>query len=161
MRRLLLLLLLAFPLTSSVAVADETVFRALPDGGFTSIEQRHQPGQWLLVMVWASDCEVCNREVHAYSDFHLMHADDDARVLGVSVDGWGSRDAASKFITDHDVQFDNLVAEPGDFARFYRQRTGTSFSGTPTFLVYDPQGHLAAKQVGAVPVAMIEEFINR
>ena len=44
-------------------------------------------GKWLIVMMWASDCYICNREAHQYVDFHLVHADEDATVLGISLDG--------------------------------------------------------------------------
>ena len=33
--------------------------------------------------------------------------------------------------------------------------------GTPSFLLFDPQGNLLAQQVGAVPPELIEEFIAK
>lgn len=124
-------------------------------GDFTGQER------WLVVMLWASDCPVCNAEVHQYNDFHTFHADSDARVLGISLDGAAKQDAAREFIRRHEVIFPNLIGEPADVAGLYRQLVGRPFAGTPTFLIYDPAGDLVAQQVGAVPVNLIEEFIGR
>jgi hypothetical protein len=42
---------------------------------------------------------------------------------------------------------------------WYTSVTGRQWVGTPTFLVYDPEGTLRAQQAGAVPTELIEQFI--
>jgi peroxiredoxin len=112
-------------------------------------------------MIWASDCHICNAEAYQYVDFHDMHEDDNATVLGVSMDGWDRRAEALAFIERHSLSFTNLIAEPGDVVSLYRQLTGKRFVGTPSLLVFNPQGELRAGQAGAVPTRAIEEFIRR
>ena len=92
-------------------------------------------GKWLVVMMWASDCHICNREAHQYVDFHMIHSDTDATVLGISLDGENHKNEALGFIKKH--------------------------SGTPTFLIYSPKGELKAAQAGAVPTELIEDFIKK
>jgi len=44
---------------------------------------------------------------------------------------------------------------------YYGMLTGASFRGTPTILIYDPDGELRAAQAGAVPVDVIEAYIAK
>jgi peroxiredoxin len=125
-----------------------------------SIENYTGKGKWLVVMFWASDCHVCNVEAHQYVDFHFAHADDNASVLGVSLDGLNNKVAAEGFIKKHKVNFPNLIGEPEDVANMFTRLTGVLWRGTPTFLIYSPSGKLLVQQVGAVPTEMIEEFIS-
>ncbi|GJL81882.1 MAG: hypothetical protein DHS20C01_15160 [marine bacterium B5-7] len=134
--------------------------RNLNDGSEQSIEQLQESGKWTIVMIWASDCAVCNREASQYSDFNMMYADDKAKVVGISLDGWADRVDAADFVDRHQVSFENLVAERAEFLPYYERLTGSRWVGTPSFLVYSPDGELKAKQVGAVPVELIEQFIG-
>ncbi len=146
-------------LAVSAAAADTVLFRDLASGEPREFADYREADKWMVVMIWASDCPVCNREVSGYSDFHLMHEQDDAIILGVSIDGEAGRDDALGFVDNHQVAFENVITEAGAFARRYRELTGTRFVGTPAFLLYDPDGTLRAHQVGAVPVEAIEAFI--
>lgn len=130
------------------------------DGKSRTIADYTGHGKWLVVMIWASDCHVCNVEAHHYVDFHSAHHASDARVLGISMDGDSGKADAREFIKRHALNFVNLLGEPDDVAAMYSQLTGRPWVGTPTFLIYDPAGKLTAQQVGAVPVTMIEDFIK-
>jgi len=118
-------------------------------------------GKWLVVMIWASDCRICNREAHQYVDFHMLHSDQDATVLGISLDGESRKKEAEAFIKKHSVDFPNLIAEPATVANFFQESTGQGFAGTPTILNYSPDSKLKADQVGAVPKEIIEDFIKK
>jgi len=126
-----------------------------------SISDYAGQGKWLVVMIWASDCHICNQEAHSYVDFHFAHADDDAEVLGITIDGQEKKAEARKFIERHNINFPSLIGEPADVARLFSELTGTYFVGTPAFLFFDPQGELRAQQVGAVPPELIENFIKQ
>jgi len=131
------------------------------DGKPSSLEQYAGKGKWLVVMLWASDCHVCNQEVHQYKAFHQKHADKDAVMLGVSLDGAAKQPDAKAFMSRHEVNFPNLIGEPEVVAGLYQDLTGAAWTGTPTFLVYTPKGELVGAQVGAVPPEIIESFIER
>lgn len=130
------------------------------NGKPATLQENVGKGKWTLVMIWASDCHICNREVHEYVDFHFVHSDDDATVLGISMDGQGKKADAEKFIKKHKVNFPSLIGEPDDIARLYYELTGAQFVGTPTFLLYDPKGEIKAMQVGALPTELVEKFIK-
>jgi peroxiredoxin len=152
---LVMLLLVAFG-----AVSAEAPFLRDPAGAVHTLDEYTGQGKWTVVMMWASDCHVCNEEAAAYSDFHERHRDTDAAMLGLSLDGWEGREAAREFIRRHALPFPNLIVEPEKGAALYASLTRQPWIGTPTFLVYGPDGTLLAQVVGAVPVAIIEEFIR-
>lgn len=130
------------------------------EGKPSAIENYAGKGKWLVVMLWASDCHVCNQEVHQYNAFHQKHSGKDAVILGVSLDGQEKKSDAQDFVSRHKVGFPNLIGEPEVVAGIYQNLTGSQWIGTPTFMVYTPKGELIGAQVGAVPPATIETFIE-
>lgn len=131
------------------------------DGKPSSIEKYAGKGKWLVVMFWASDCHVCNQEAHQYVDFHFAHSEDNASVLGISLDGAKNKVLAEGFIKKHKVNFPNLIGEPQAIANMFIEKTGVMWAGTPTFLIYNPAGELVVQQIGAVPTELIESFIQQ
>lgn len=117
-------------------------------------------GKWLVVLFWASDCGVCNREAHQYVDFHFTHSDTDASILGISMDGLKNVPNAQGFIKKHDVNFPNLIGEFEDVANMFMELTGAPWYGTPSILIYSPDGKLMVQQAGAVPTTLIEKYIK-
>ena len=156
---------MGFMLTLSVALMFSVVAEAVQlkdfDGNNRSLDDYTGDGKWLVVMIWASDCHVCNQEVNGYVDFHTDHKGRDATVLGISMDGAGGKRDALGFIERHAVNYPNLIGEPAEVASLYASLTGQRWRGTPTFLVYSPDGKLSAQQVGAVPTKLIEQHIQR
>ena len=130
-------------------------------GRGSNLSEHTGNGKWLVVMLWASYCHVCNDEAHQYNQFHLDHHGKDASVIGVSLDGAAGQAEAEAFVRRHDIAFPNLIGEPERVADLYQTLTGTPWRGTPSFLVYGPDGELAAKQEGAVPIHLIEAFISK
>lgn len=131
------------------------------DGRARQLDEFTGKGKWVVVMLWASDCHICNEEAPALNEFHARHANDDAIMLGIGLDGWGGREAAGAFIERHGVTFDSLLVDPGEGTAMYTALTGRPWVGTPTFLVYRPDGVLAAQQVGAIETEVIEGFMAR
>jgi peroxiredoxin len=119
-----------------------------------------QGEHWLVVMIWESNCPACNRIAHQYVDFHEFNAESRARVLGISIDGPAAVVDAKAFVERHQVRFPNLIGDPAEVAMRYRQLTGNAFIGTPSFLLFDPQGQLRGYQAGMMPAEVVERFIE-
>ncbi len=117
-------------------------------------------GKWVVVMIWANECHVCNREVRQYMDFHTRNKDSTAVVLGISINGWSGRSKAQAFIRRHQVNFENILIEPQDLNRFYQTLTGRQFRGTPTILMFARNGEFKGQQPGAVPTKLITKYIQ-
>jgi len=142
----------------STAAWAGSAFRDM-SGNITTLEDQQTPGKWTVVMIWASDCEICNKEVSEYSAFHLKYADKDAQILGLSIDGRQGQSDAEDFIERNEVVFPSLIAEVETVARWYQIETGSQFIATPSFVLIDGEGEVRAAQVGAVPIDIIETFI--
>ena len=151
---ILLVLVFATP-----ALSGSPLFQNLKSGAFETIENHSQQGKWLIVMIWAHDCEICEREVGDYQRFHRKYAEDVATVLGVTLDGTAMQQAAVDFMTRHQLNFENLIAEPEAVTAYYQITTGSRWIGTPSFLIFGPDGELMAKQAGAVSTEIVEQFI--
>ena len=131
------------------------------DGNPQQLEDYTGDGKWLVVMIWASDCHICNMEAPTYNTFHEAQQGKGISVLGISMDGEENKAAAKKFTERHNLSFPNLIGEPGMVSLYYAAMTQESLRGTPTFLVYDPDGEIVAAQAGAVSVDAIESFIAK
>ena len=142
-----------------LAAAEAPRFENLESGKFETVDDHLRDDDWLVVMIWAHDCEICEREVGAYQQFHRRRDGNGARVLGITLDGDQHRREALDFVQRHGLDFDNLLAEPEMLMLYYQLLTDSRWVGTPTFLVFDPRGELLAKQVGAVEVEIVENFI--
>jgi peroxiredoxin len=161
MRRLLAVLLLVMVSAASWALEPLSIPLTDMDGKPTSLQEHTGKGKWLVVMIWAHDCHVCNQEAPNYDKFHTAHKDKDATVLGLSLDGKDLRKEALAFTQRHKLGFPSLIGEPHDVGAIYNGLTGGDFAGTPTFLIFDPKGVIRAEQAGAVPVDLIEQFIRQ
>lgn len=126
-----------------------------------SLNSEIAKGKWTVVMFWASDCHVCAKEAPNYVMFHEKNKRDKAIVLGISLDGNEYKQDAKSFIRNHKLTFRNLIGSRETIAGLYNELTGDIWRGTPTFLIFNPQGKLRAAQEGGVPVKLIEEFIDK
>ena len=162
MKHLITTLMLCLSLNGAVIAkgSTDTLFTDL-SGQPQAIENFTGDGKWLVVMIWANDCGICNQEAPSYAQFHEQHKDRNARVLGLSLDGPSGKDAAQSFVDRHALPFPNLLGEPELVGLKYQMLTQESLRGTPTFLLYGPDGALRAAQAGAVSIDKVAAFIDK
>ena len=129
------------------------------DGRPATMASHTGNGKWLVAMIWASDCHICNMEAAAYEEYYRSKRGTDIGVLGISMDGEDKRSAAREFVARHKLSFPNLIGDAGRVSLYFASLTRESLRGTPTFLVFGPDGEVVAAQAGAVPVASVERFI--
>ncbi len=163
MRITRMLMLFLVMLSAPLAAEESAALGGLKtlDGRDAQLADHVGQGKWLLVMLWASDCVICNREVPALSDFHFEHSDDLAEVIGVSLDGYDKRAEAQAFLDRHDPIYPNYVGEFMPVALGYQVMTGERLLGTPTFLLFTPKGELVANNPGPVSGDAVLRFIDR
>jgi thiol-disulfide isomerase/thioredoxin len=140
--------------------SDWTEVRTL-DGSFTTLSQHFEKDKWTLVMLWTTDCGICQREYPVMSAFHDKHKDDKAKVIGVSLDGYSNLDSITEHINEMPMTFDNLIGEITVVAFNYEAATEESLRGTPTFLMFNPDGELVGHNPGPVKPEALEKFISR
>jgi peroxiredoxin len=145
--------------TPSVINESKITLQDFSDGSVL-FENYIKAKQWTVVMFWASDCHVCNVEANQFVNLHKKYKDKNIRVLGVSVDGKRKKRAAQEFINIHNINFPNLIGELEIITQLYNQYTGETWVGTPTFIIFSPEGKVMAQRPGMLPTELIVGFIE-
>lgn len=131
------------------------------DGKITTLSQHFEEGKWTLVMLWTTNCGICIKEYPTISEFHDKHKNTDAKVIGVSLDGYSQLDQITQHIDDMPMTFENLIGEVSVVSFNYQSSTEEPLRGTPTFMMFNPQGQLVGHNPGPVKIEALEKFISR
>jgi peroxiredoxin len=149
--RLITLILCA--LLSFSAMADPVDFE-LPGLDGKTYRLSDYRGKWVLVNYWATWCPPCREELPELEVFHANHKDKDAVVLGIAMERI-KKDRLQKFVDDQFLSYPILMMKPAASTELGK------VPGLPTSYLVDPQGELAARQVGPVTLDDLEAFINK
>ena len=131
------------------------------DGRHASLGEFLNKDRWTLVMIWTTYCGACRKQYPMISSFHSKHKDHDATVLGIALDGYDQQQKIKTYQAAHAQNFPSVMADADDFISKYQRATGESFTGTPTYLLFDAKGGLRAYIDGLVAVADIEAYLKR
>jgi len=118
-------------------------------------------GQWTLVMLWTTDCIPCEEQKPMIQDFHNSHVESNARVIGLALDGPDKQNEIEKLIEKHQPNYVNLITFDDVFPRQFEEQTGKTFSVTPTYVFYKPDGELMGVHVGKVSREALESVVAR
>jgi cytochrome c biogenesis protein CcmG, thiol:disulfide interchange protein DsbE len=120
--------------------ADGAAFRRL-------LEDLH--GTPVVVNLWASWCEPCEREMPMLSSAARRHRS----VQFVGVDSLDARASAESFIDDYDVPFPSLFDPDGSI------RTELGSLGLPVTVFYDAEGTRVAQIDGELTREALDEHL--
>jgi len=148
-------------LLTAVGVVNGMELQSIEDGAPVELENLTGHGKWTLVMIWATNCHICKIQKPDISAFHNEHKDIDAHVVGVALDGYDRVDAVVDYVKDNNVSFPNYVGNGAIIASHYFGMTEEMFRGTPTYLLFNPEGELLANNPGLLTVEALESFIAR
>ena len=161
-RKNLTFLLFVVLFSTSHAIFSAGVDPLLKDlqGGEQRLSDYLGKGKWVLFNVWGPKCPPCLEEVGELTSFQDAHQDKDAIVVSLVLDypsfGYAKIEQVETFADEYFINFVVLLGD-SDLAE---QVTGERLQGTPSTYLYDPDGKLAAVQVGAVTQKMIEDFMQ-
>ena len=110
-------------------------------------------------MLWAHNCHVCIEETPVISDFNDRR--DDVDVIGVSIDGIKNKQLAEQFLERSKPSFPSYISELAVVSFNYQLLTEEEFRGTPTFLLFTPDGTLLGNNPGKLSLEALEGFIDR
>lgn len=146
--------------TMTEMVQPEVVFQAQTlDGDTVNLADQIGQGKWTLVMFWQVECSVCRQQEPVISEFHEKYSEDNAEVIGISIDGMERIDDVKDFLASRDLSYPNYVGDLGMMAFNYQAVTENSFRGTPTYLLFSPDGKLEGDNPGPVRMEALENFI--
>ncbi|HIO93354.1 MAG TPA: TlpA family protein disulfide reductase [Leucothrix mucor] len=143
----------AFLLLNSAALAFTDI-----KGKKVELEKQLGGGKWSIVEIWASDCHACR--LHMPSMVKFDGKLENARIIGVTLDGQEGIEDSKSFIKKFDMKFKNIISNPIEVNAWMQKNVGESLIGTPTFMIFDPEGKLAAAQPGPVATDSLETFIK-
>ena len=155
-------LLTAFLLTTAgTASASGMELQSVKDGAPTTLDNLTGNGKWTLVMIWATDCHICKIQKPEMSAFHNERKDVDAHIVGIALDGPKQMDLINDYMVDNNVSFPTFVGDTAIIASHYFGMTEENLRGTPTYLLFNPEGELLAINPGRLTVEALEAFIAR
>lgn len=160
---LVMALVMMLGLLVSQSVFAVTPFRDLmnTDGKIVDTSRDFGHGKWTLVMLWSTDCVICTKQNPMISAFHEKHRNVDAQVIGIALDGPMNIDNVNAYIERHQLPFTNYIGRMDLVAMNYQILTQEPLRGTPTYLLFDPQGNLKGNNPGPVRAVAVEEFMAR
>lgn len=124
---------------------------------------------WLLIKLWSVDCGVCRQQVPVVSKIYAnaMAASDaneesyTLTVLGISIDSVDRKKEVEQYIKAQAPAYPNWRGEYFSLAQWFKTVALEDFRGTPTYLLFDPEGGLAAVQTSILKLDSIDKFIDR
>ncbi len=144
---------LSFLLLSNTASA----FSKITDGQKDDIKNHIGKGKWTVLEVWTSDCPQCRSHMPEMVKFDGKL--ENARLLSVSLDGLRGIQNAKDFVSEFKIKFPTIISNPIEMNVWMQENLGESLIGTPTFILFDPEGKLVAAQPGIVATSSLEKFI--
>jgi len=134
-----------------------------------TIDEEEQ--QWLLVKLWSIDCSICRAQVPVISALHqdrtnINQADEKQKayqlsVLGISIDAETRQSEIANYLQKNQPTYPNVIAENIAIAQWFGSLAQEPFRGTPTYLLFDPYGDLAAIQTSILKPDSLDKFISR
>jgi len=82
------------------------------DGRARNVNEFIGHDKWVIVVTWSHDCHICDLEIHEMAALHAARHDNDAIVLGITLDGAEYLKEARAFVKRHKLPFVNLITEP-------------------------------------------------
>lgn len=110
-------------------------------------------GKWVLVNFWATWCPGCVKEMSDLSALHQAHKDKDLVVIGLNMDT--DPELVDAFLKNNPVSFPVVM----DYTKAAAEVAPVD--ALPTTYLYNPQGKMAARNVGPVTRKVVEQFIAK
>lgn len=131
------------------------------DGADTTLAEQVPAGRWTLAMLYTTYCGVCRGEYPVISAFHDAHAARDASVIGIALDGYAAIDTVRRYVAKKPFTFPSVVGEPEVVGAAFEAATEEAFTGTPSYLLFNPARQLVAAHSGTLTRQALEDFLAR
>jgi len=148
--------------SSDVGSSSDQIFPDLinADGSDAPVHPNIGNGKWTLVMMWATTCHICEIDKPLMSKLHEKHKDGDIEVFGISIEGHSKMPEVQSYLAKRDVSFPNSVGEFLTVGSSMQNLTQESLRGTPTYLLFSPDGKIKAVQAGHLDPKVVENFVE-
>ena len=113
-------------------------------------------GHVIVVNFWASNCAPCRTEAQALNGVYERHRAAGVEFLGVDIRDDG-RPSAEAFERRYHVPYPSLYDDDGTIGLHF---PGFGPNATPTTIVLDRQGRIAARQSGSILYTQLENVVE-
>ena len=131
------------------------------DGKQHQLSEYVGKSKWVVVNVWSSACKFCRHELPDLVDFHEVHKNNDAMVLGITIDlktfGYPDEKTVMNFLQDYFIEYPNLFASADQAAEFI----GAPITAIPISFFFNPQGEMVGHWNGILSRADLEKIIEK
>jgi thiol-disulfide isomerase/thioredoxin len=134
-------------------VAVTGVSGSLLDG--TSFDLAAWKGKVVVVNFWGTWCGPCQAEAQALEEVYRDNESRGVEFLGVDIRD--DRSQAQSFLRDHDITYPSLYDESNLVALRFR---GVPPKGTPTTVVLDAEGRVAARHTGSILYTQLRAMVD-
>ena len=152
------LIILLLPVSVNSA-SPEALLQGL-DGEQHSLSNYLGKGKWVVVNIWGTDCASCRAELDGLIDFHDLHQDKDAIVVGLTLDfpafDFPNKEELSAFALDYFIEYPLMMVD----AKLAGEVVGQEVNMIPLTFFYDPEGDLVLRINGPVNSAQLEKIIK-
>lgn len=135
------------------------VFEGL-DGKQHALSEYVAQPKCTVVGVWGLRCRYCHEEMPAREQMHRKRSAD-INVVGIAVDypsmGYAKASEVREFVRKLRLSYPILLSD----GEVVPKLGDGDFIGTPTTLIFNPQGQLVARQPGRVSNKVIEDYIAK
>jgi len=131
------------------------------EGDHHSLDKYIGKGKWVIVNIWATACPYCRDELFDLTNFHDRHENEDAIVIGLTLDWPGfdypDKDELADFALDYFINYPLLMVD---------QKLASKVIGKPVDMIpltffYNPEGKLVFRINGVVTEEMLEQVIKK
>ena len=116
---------------------------------------------WLLMMLWSTACSICRAEMPTIQSLSERTDETGIRVVGLVLEGPEQQAHIRQTISELGITFANFTAPSEHLVAAYGEATSEQFRGTPTFLLYTPDGELVGNNPGPIRPGAVERFIEK
>ncbi len=152
------LIILSLPVSINSAPND-ILLQGL-DGEQHSLSNYLGNGKWVVVNIWGTDCASCRAELDGLIDFHDLHQDKDAMVVGLTLDwptfGFPNEEELSDFALDYFIEYPLMMVD----AKLAGEVVGQKVNMIPLTFFYNPKGDLVLRINGPVNSKQLEKIIK-
>lgn len=134
---------------------DPVDFAGVDQEGET-IDSEQLRGDVVVVNFWYAACGPCRVEAPYLEEVYEDHKDDGVAFVGVNTSDLA--DTAKSFMVDYDVTYPSIIDQQ-DGAAKRAFALATPINSTPTTLVLDKEGRVAARILGAIDSASVLDTI--
>ncbi|VAW57919.1 hypothetical protein MNBD_GAMMA11-29 [hydrothermal vent metagenome] len=118
-------------------------------------------GRWTTVMVWGPKCPACIAEMPEIQSLYEDKDETGIDVLGLVIDypsfNYARLKQVQQFKEDYSITFPGLLIS----SKIYDSFSIGWLKGTPTMILINPEGKVAAVRTGGLSRNFIENFIAR